>query len=472
MVAFGLFDDWHPAPGRLTTWTASPQSRARVRQAPAHEVGPSYQQAAYLRATERNSGVGLRISRLCMISFDIPAAPDRRAMTAAVTAFLRRHDTFHSWFALERDGRIVRHVADPADIEFVPTDYGEFTDLGTLRERVQAETPGPFEWDCFSFGMIERPGSFTVYAVVDHLHTDGVAQALSCVELMLLYGNELSGGAVELPSVDGHIGYCAREHRLNTQLTLQSPAVRRWVDLLRHNDGDVPSFPLDLGARRGYTRGAHLTMPLLSETDALRFERVCDAHGGRFLGGLFAAVALAEYELAGRERYFGLTPANTRFLPGEMGSVGWYTNLIPVVVPVRSDAAFTALVAVAQDAAERAKDLTDVSLHRVLELVTPDLGIRTRPGWAAPMLSYVDVRKMTGADMFDAIKGGLYGSRASSGEVFLWVNRFHDVSTLSLLFPDTPQAHAAVERYVRTLAAIITSVVADGDYAVRIPALS
>lgn len=155
-----------------------------------------------------------------------------------------------------------------------------------------------------------------------------------------------------------------------------------------------------------------------------------------------------------------------------MGSVGWYTNLIPVEFQVDAENCFTAVVAAAQQAAERAKDLTDVSLHRVLELVTPDLGIRARPGFTAPMVSYVDVRKMDGADMFDAIKGGLYGSETSSGEVFLWVNRFHDVTTLSLLFPDTPQAHASVVRYVRTLTAIINAVVADGDYAARVPALS
>ncbi|MFI1920046.1 condensation domain-containing protein [Nocardia sp. NPDC020380] len=471
MVAFGLFDDWHPEPGRLTTWTASPGSRSAVRRAPAHEVPPSYQQEAYLRGVHRNSAAGMRVSRLCMISFDIPGEPDRRAMTTAVNAFLRRHDTFHSWFEPERDDHIVRHVADPADIEFTPTEYGQFDDLAALRERVQAETPGPYDWDCFSFGIIERPGSFTVYAAVDHLHTDGVAQALSCVELLLLYGSELSGTATPLAPVEGHIGYCARERRRNEQLTAESFTVRRWMELLRRNDGEVPSFPLELDGG-GYQCGAQHTMPLLSEPDALRFEQVCTDHGGRFLGGLFAAVAMAEFELAGRERYFGLTPANTRFLPGEMNSVGWYTNLIPVEIRVRPEDSFIALVAAAQESAERAKDLTDVSLHRVLELVEPGDGIAARPGFAAPMVSYVDVRKMAGADMFDAIKGGLFGSNGCSGEVFLWINRFNDVTTMSLLFPDTPKAHAAIERYVRTLVAVITAVASEGDYALRVPALS
>ncbi|MFE9324390.1 condensation domain-containing protein [Nocardia sp. NPDC052278] len=473
MVNFGFFDEWHPEGGRLTAWTASPSSRAAVRTAPIHATGPSYQQEAYLRTAYRNADAGVRASRLCMIAFDIPGAPVHHALTRACNAFLRRHDTFWSWFSFTADGRIVRHVARPEDIEFVATDHGEFTDSDAIRERVQAETPGPFEWDCFSFGVIDHGDSFTVFAAVDHLHTDGVAQALSCVDLLTLYGNELSGGRVPSAPVDGHLAYCARERGLNERLTLASPQIRHWVELLHLNDGDMPSFPLDLGLTGGgHIRGAQVTLPLMSEAEALRFEQVCQDHGGRFIGGLFTVLAMAELELTGRDWYFGLTPANTRATPGEATSVGWYTNLIPVTAAIRPDDTFTSLVASVQDATERAKELTDISPHRVLELVTPDLGIRTKPGWAAPMLSYVDVRRMAGAEMFDRINGGLYGNRAGASEVYLWINRFNDVTKLSLMFPDTPQAHASVDRYAKALTAVITAVVADGDYAVRVDVLS
>ncbi|MBB5917548.1 hypothetical protein BJY24_006460 [Nocardia transvalensis] len=402
-----------------------------------------------------------------MIAFDIPGAPDYDAMTRTVNAFLRRHDTFSSWFSIDSDGRLDRHVADPSDIDVVATDHGEFTDSEAIRAHVQEETPEAFDWDCFSFGVIARDDSFTVYAAVDHLHTDGVGQALSCVDLLTLYGRELSGGQVPIAEVEGHIAHCARERERNARLTPDSPEVRRWVELLQLNDGDVPAFPLDLGGGAGYTRGAQLTLPLMSEADALRFEQVCVDNGGRFLGGLFAAIAIAELELAGRDWYFGFTPANTRATPGEAGSIGWYTNLIPVTVAIRADDTFATLVASAQEAAESAKDLLDVSLHRVLELTTPDMGIRTRPGWTAPMLSYVDVRKITGAEMFDKINGGLYGSSASAGEVFTWVNRLPEQTKLSLLFPDTPQARESIDRYVKALTAIITTVAAQGDYGIR-----
>ena len=472
MVDFGIFEDWHPEPGTLTSWTASPHSRNTVAKAPAHHSPPSYQQQEYLRTALRNADKGFRSSRLCMIAFDIPGTPDHAAMTRTVNAFLRRHDTFHSWFELADDGHIVRHVTDSDSIEFTPTTHGHFADAQAIRDHVQNETPGPFQWDCCSFGIIEHPDSFTVYAAVDHLHTDGVAQALSCVDLLLLYGAEVSGTEPALAPVDGHIDHSVQERRRNAELDADSAPVRRWVQLLQRNGGDLPQFPLDLGVRRaGYIPGSQRTMPLFEEADAVRFEQFCAAHGGKFLSGVCTALALTEYELAGRDFYFGLTPVNTRSTDGEAGSVGWYTNLVPVTLPVAAADSFTSLVGKAQQSYEQARELTHTSLHRVLELLPPDSGIRTRRGWSAPMLSYIDVRRIAGVDMFDQINGGMFGNRASSSQVYIWINRFNDVTKISLLFPDTEQAHAAVDRYIRRLTAILTSVAADGEYTLGGPAV-
>ncbi|WP_433684942.1 condensation domain-containing protein [Nocardia sp. CA-119907] len=469
MVNFGFIEEWVPAPGKLTSWTASPQSLDAARRAPIVPTPPSHQQEEYLRTVRRHGDAGFRVSRLCMIAFTIPGAPDYPAWTRTFNAFLRRHDTFWSWFSFEPDGSVRRHVMSPWAIRFLPTEHGEFGASAAIRAHVELETPAALWWDCCSFGVIEHADSFTVYAAVDHLHTDGIAQALSCVDLLMLYGNELSGGKVESAPVDGHLAYCERERRASAELTLRSPQVRTWLELLRRNGGGVPGFPLDLAVGdQEYIRGTQITVPLVSEDDAVRFEHVCQLHGGRFTGGLFAAAALAEAELGGGEWYFGLTPANTRSTPGESGSVGWYTNLIPVEFPVRAGDRFTAVVATAQAAHDRGKDLIDVSLHRAVELATPELGIRVEPGWSARMLSYVDVRKIPGVEMFDQINGGMYGSRGLSREVYIWVNRFTDVTQLSLLFPDTPQAQAAIRCYIAALQAVFAAVVATGDYAVPV----
>ncbi|WP_216902219.1 condensation domain-containing protein [Nocardia alni] len=468
MVNFGFFDDWHPQPGRLTSWSVSQDALAAMLAAPPHPTPPSFQQQEYLRTTSRGARAGHRASRLCMLSFDIPGRPDLAAMTRAVTAFVRRHDTFSSRFVVEPDGQVVRHVLPPESIELEPTEHGVFADSAALRRHVQDTTPDALQWNCFSFGVIARDESFTVYAAVDHLHTDGVAQALTCVDLLTLYGGELSGTPLPLAPVDGHLAYCARERAHNATLTLESPGVREWLKLLRRNDGEMPSFPLHLDrGTSGYSPGAQLTMQLFTEPEAVRFEQVCGGNAGRFPGGLFAALALTEAELTSDDWHFILTPANTRSTPGENGSVGYFTNLVPIAFDVPADATFTTLVAAAQDSLDRAKTLSDVSAHRVLELAPPDSGLRVRPGWAAMMLSYVDVRKIAGADMFDQINGGMFANRASAGEVYVWINRFLDVTTLSVLFPDSPESHESIERYVKTLTSITAAVVGDGDYALR-----
>ena len=454
MVGFGFFDDWHPRPGRLLAWAPTPRSRTAVLAAPEHPIGPSYQQREYLLAAYRQRDSGSRASRLCMIAFDFPGALDPAAMTRTLTAFVRRHDTFWSWFSCEPGPRIARHVADPGDIELAAVDYGEFTDSDAVRNHVQHHARGVFDWDCFGFGVVDRGDSFTVYAAVDHLHTDGVGQALSCVDLLMLYGNELSGGQVALEPVAGHLAYCERELAHNAALTADSAPVRRWLDLLVRHDGAVPSFPMDLGVgpeASGFTRGAQITMALVTGGEAARCEQVCHEYGGRFLGGLFAAIALTEYELTGRERYFVFTPVNTRGAEGEQGAIGWYTSLVPVAVRVRPGADFADLVGSAQTEADAARELAEVSVHRVIELAAGDPRIRTRLGFSAPMVSYVDVRRMAGAQMFDRINGGLYGNRASSSEVYLWVNRFPDVTTLSMVFPDTAIAHEAIAKYLSAL---------------------
>ncbi|MEV5653015.1 condensation domain-containing protein [Nocardia sp. NPDC052254] len=465
MVGFGFFDDWHPRPGRLIAWAPTPRSRAAVMAAPEHPIGPSYQQREYLLAAHRQRDSGSRASRLCMIAFDFPSALDRDAMTRTVTAFVRRHDTFWSWFSCEPGDRIARHVADPGDIELAPADFGEFTDSDAVRDHVQRHAREVFDWDCFGFGVIDRGDSFTVYAAVDHLHTDGVGQALSCVDLLMLYGNELSGGQVPIEPVDGHVAYCERELAHNGALTADSAPMRRWLDLLVAHDGAVPSFPMDLGVdpdARGFTAGAQITVPLLTEAEAVRFERVCQEFGGKFLGGLFAAIALTEYELTGRERYFVFTPVNTRGAAAEQGSIGWYTNLVPVAVRVRPGEDFTSLVGRAQTEADDAKELAEVCVHRVIELAAGDPRIRTRLGFSAPMVSYVDVRRMAGVEMFDRINGGLYGNRASSSEVYLWINRFPDVTTLTMIFPDTEIAHEAIAKYLSTLTTLCRDIAERG----------
>lgn len=472
MVNYGFFEEWNPAGGVLTTWTSSRQSREAARRAPAHPTPPSYQQEVYLRAAYREDGQGFRASRLCMIAFDLPGTPDHRAMTRTVNTFLRRHDTFTGHFVPRVDGSFGRHRIDPRSIEFVAVRHGAIDSSAAIRSHVQRETPGPLEWDCFTFGIIERADSFTVYAAIDHLHTDGVAQALTFVDLLTIYSAECAGRAPELPEVSGHIAYCARDRRVNAALGPRSAGVREWRNILYRHGGEIPPFPLDTGTGRGgYTRGAQVTATLLTEARAADFDELCANLGGRFLAGIFAAAACVERELAGRTLYLGLTPVNTRHEAGEAASVGWYTNLVPVSFPIGAADGFASLVGPAQRAMDMARHLSDISLHRVLELGADDPGIGAEPGCSTPMLSYLDIRRISGAAMFTAVNGGIYANPISPREVYIWVNRFADATRITLLFPDTATARESVARYLAALRRVVDTVCATGDYGLAVEAV-
>ncbi|GAC55069.1 hypothetical protein IHQ52_17350 [Gordonia amicalis] len=54
------------------------------------------------------------------MAFDVAAPLDVEAMTTAVNEFIRRHDSFRSWFSIENDGSVLRHLVPTEDIEMVP----------------------------------------------------------------------------------------------------------------------------------------------------------------------------------------------------------------------------------------------------------------------------------------------------------------------------------------------------------------
>ena len=464
MVSFGLIGDWTPKPGVVTTWKPTSESIAQVHAAPPHPVPPSHIQEEYLKSAHRNRDSGFRFSRLCLVTFDIYETLDRESMTRAVNAFVRRHDSFASWFHTDDSG-VVRHVADPAQIDLAPTDHGFFGSQEPLREHVQNTTPGPTNWDCFSFGVVEREHDFTVYAAVDHLNTDGISQALTFFELRSLYMDAVAGTLDPAPCLGSYLEYCRREREMSAELTLESPQIRQWIDLVLDAGGDLPRFalPLDAGSQK-YVRSEVEMLPLFDRASAERFDDACDRAGAKFPGGIFAAAAIAEYELMGKENYVGITPKSTRTTPGEFGAIGWFSSLVPVHFTLSGTLSFSHLAGVAQRAFETGKLLADVSYHRVLELITPEIGITTEPGWSAPMISYVDVRKLPGADIVSSVNGGLFGNQGSSDEVYMWINRFEDETGMTFMYPGTDVARASIARYYAKISEIFLTVAETGEY--------
>ncbi len=154
-ITIGSLGDWTPTRGSVISWHPTTAAAEKVRQAPASSVPVSYMQGQHLRNYHERTAAGLDFSRQIIATCEVPGQCDISAMNHAVNAYLRRHDTFRSWFDHTGDGEFVRHtISDPADIEFTPIDHGKMT-VDEVRAHVVA-IPNPLEWGCFTFGIIQR----------------------------------------------------------------------------------------------------------------------------------------------------------------------------------------------------------------------------------------------------------------------------------------------------------------------------
>lgn len=451
MFALEAIRDWVDDPGAVTSWNPSPATLAMVREAPTSAVPASYQQAQHLRSYREHAARGTGMARLTIPAWNIAGRCDIRAMTYVINAYLRRHDTFRSWFECnDREHVLRRTISDPAGIKFIPTEYGEMTSA-EWRNHVLA-TPSPLQWDCFRFGVIQRADHFTFYMAIDHLHVDATFLGPVFVELHVMYA-ALAGGAapISLAEVGSYDDYCVRQRQYTSALTLESPEVRAWIQFAEQNNATLPQFPLPLGDPS--VVGDLLTIQLMDEEQTNRFESACTGAGARFSGGVFACAALVEHELTGADTYCVITPTSTRSTPAERMTTGWFTGVVPVSVPV-APTSFADTVRAAQSSFDSGVDLAKVPFDRVLELAGSKLGLRTpQPG--VPMISYLDATlpPLTPAvvSQWNGLNGRIYSDLGAAHQVGMWVNQFGKGTSITVAFPDNPIARVSIARYVDAL---------------------
>jgi hypothetical protein len=453
MVVIASHGSWQPGRGPVTTWTASPASREIMARADRDPMPASFQQEDHLRTAYRAKATGRIVPRLIMASWDVDGWCDVAAMTDAINSHIRRHDTYHSAFDVTAD-TVTRRTVDDADrIEFVPTPLG-FMDQDAIRTLVQTATPGTLEWDCFTFGVIQKADHFTVYANIDHLHTDGTSAGLIYRDIHLTYQALVTGGSNPLPPTSGYRDFAARQRLQVEAMTLDSRPIKDWVDFARDTDGDWPSFPLELGDTSTSGAGGIVTIELLDADETEVFNAACRDAGARFSGGVMACAALADHKLTGSETFHGFTPSDTRSGDAQSLSAGWYAGLFPVSVPV-GDADFGQMARAAQKSFDANKHLSAVPFTRVLDLATAEELDITPAGKPSMMVSLMDFRALADAH---ANRLGIYLDNLSHGGINTWVIRHADQTTLTVSFPDTPEARQSVHHYAGVMRAAFTSV--------------
>lgn len=455
-VAIGTIDDWVPGPGSVVSWQASSKARAKAQQAPVSAVPAGYMQGQHLRGFSEYAARGLDYSRLFIIASDMPGRCDIRALSYVINLHVRRHDTYRSWFEYKDAEHIVRRtIQNPADIEFVPTEYGEMTSA-EFRDHILA-TPDPLHWDCFTFGIIQGADHFTLYVSIDHLHVDAQFMGVILMELHMMYAALVAGGApIALPNPGSYDDYCVRQNRYISALTRESPQVRAWIEFAESNNGSLPEFPLPLGDLSVPCATSLLAVELMDEQQTARFESACMDAGARFIGGVFACAALADHALGGADTYYGLSPSDTRRQP-ELMTLGWFTGLIPITVEVPGTS-FADVARAAQASFDSGTDVANAPFDRVLELA-PWL---RRPQAGYPLLNFLDAglpplstfltAQLEGANI------GLYGDGRLSDPLLTWVVRLEKMTMMAVLFPDNPVAHESVARYATAVKSVYAHV--------------
>lgn len=464
-ITVGSLDEWTLTPGSVTSWHPTAAAQERVRHAPVSSVPVSYMQGQHLRNYCGRTAAGLNFSRQIIASCDVPGQCDVSAMDHALNAYLRRHDTFRSWFEHTGDGEFIRHsISDPADIEFAPINHGNMT-VDEIHAHVVA-IPDPLEWGCFTFGIIQGESHFTFFAAMDHVHGDATLIGTTMLEANGMY-SALSGGGepLALPDPGSFDDFCTREREYTSILTVDSPGVQAWIDFAENNNGGFPEFPLPLGNSLESDNSYMASELLMDPAQTERFESACTAAGARFVGGLFACLALVEHEFTGALTYYGLTPRDSRTAADNFMTQGWFTGLIPITVPIAA-ASFSDAAWAAQSSFDSGLAMARVPYYRVLELAPwlkwpePNFPVSNfLHGGAAPLNAILAAGDLGLADNI-----GIYPDGRFSYQLTIYVFRYREGTVMAIMYPDNPVALKSVTRYMEAMKSVCVRVADSGHW--------
>lgn len=473
--------NWRPQPGTAVRFDPTEACREAAAATPAHTAPVTFLAQNHVRGAAVARAAGRTHRGYLGSGTEIDGDLDTAALGTALTLFVRRHEVLRTWFEC-RDGEVTAHVVDPSDIEFeahVDRELASTEDIHPyLVDRFDRETPSD-SFPGFAFGAIRRPGGFAIFLACDHALSDGASQALALDEIAQIYAELIRPNGHGHPEPDpatpaagSYFAYAAAEAEVTAEHLAGSPQTRAWQDIFRRHDLQMPRFPLDLGLGPGETaQVAGVEVSLLDRGGIVAFDTVCRAAGGRFVDGIYAAIAVADRELAGADDYYGMTVFNTRAaLDGYATSQGWFCNFAPVEFSLAGASTFSELIPAAHTARRRARDLAAVPVAAALTAIaaagaTPD-AIITAPN----LLSYIDFRWFPGTSREAFRRGALFTGEGRTANASAWINRDHDELYLGSQIPGTRFAESVARPYYERLRDIMTDIAATGDRRIQAPA--
>ncbi|MFG1795293.1 condensation domain-containing protein [Nocardia sp. NPDC049149] len=481
MVEMTLTEDWQPKPGVLVEFTTTAASKAATETTAPSDIPATYLQESHIRRWSARRQTDDPLASELSFCFTVARPFDPEALRRTYIAFLQRHETLRSWFRIdETDGRfaLTRYLLDPAAVDLETHTVATFTDSGDLRDALVAKfkaNANPTRWPAIVCCAIDHGADgFTVVYSADHAFTDGMSVLTSLLEFHALYAAFSTGQEPALPPVGSYVEFAKAER---AAVAAQPAELARLAELLAENAQRVRPLPIELGLAPGELAdsfGTKVDMLDAAEIDA--FADACKAAGGSFSAGLYAAVALAELEFAGRTSYLGMNVVGTRSAPQYQLAQGWFINLIPIAFDLEGAHRFTEVIGRAGVALDWAKPLSNVPIHAALERAAQLTGAPLPVTTDWPWVSYLDMRAMSGAALENALPGiseihGL-GSRSRIGQTSpIWFNRELERLHVTMMYPDTAIAHKSAADYLGQIRTTLRAIAHTGDFAATGPAL-
>lgn len=468
--------------GVVTSWT--PRADAGRWQQDPRDLSPGHE--AHLRDSEPGSWIGSVLR--------VPGPYEPEPLRRAIHAWVSRHEVLRT--TVTRDaGAGWRRVTAPAEAVAVrDLVVGDLTaaQVTALLPSLLADV-SPTAWPhCVLASVVPEPAGpdgssgsdgFVLAFGADHSVMDAYSQLLWFEEIVSLYDAARRGvpdAELRALEVGSHVDFSAEDRKLAMTLAADGEPVHRWLDFL----GPGATFPRygAEGVTRPAADAAEAARPQASRSVWLATADQTDdlsarsrARGASAQSGVLATFAHAARRVHGIDRLRFVLPMHTRYAPQHAAAVGWYVGLCPVDLdlagldPVlrevdaggagvgradagRADAgrvvdgnALTAAVERAHAAVAAGKPLVRYSFARIAELG----GITDGPHLA---VSYVDTRFVPGAERWSAWDARTLRSPAyGTDELYLWFLRTHDGLNVSTRYPDTPEAHAALDALIEEL---------------------
>lgn len=439
--------------GEVFLLRPSEESLALLAQAPANGQRPSYMQDQHVRLRRAMERAGSADANWLGFCFDVPGPLDVDAFHRAATIWVRRHEVMWGTFREDPDDpsiEMTRHAIAPEDLSLTVRPLGSHRGPDVNRVLLEHFTAAVNPVDNLGYALAGIGGGehSTIFGALDHCYGDGFSVLLAYMELSALYAQETGGPTAPLPPATGYMTFAQTEREEAQQFGIDHPAMQFWADYAMDGAGARDGFPMDLGIAEGERFWLiPMSYDILTGEECDRLEAIAKDEQATFPAVVYAALAMAARDLAGRDAYRFLNPVATRTTPDLLPTMGWMVNVLPIHIPVGPDDGLFELARAVRAKFREARVCEPVPALRVVEVMNEVFGFSVEGTHRPAIVSYLDGRMIPGQEKW--AQDRFYGTTGQGydDDVNVWVNRTPTELYVMCSVPQTPTAVDSVDRF-------------------------